>query len=172
MDGNQTQESLCVGFALGLLVRNTVTVATNTSVLVTAALARRLTLEHLAVLVDTVALALRDLVLTCFWLALGRSPGKVISADLDVVVCEFSELVVIHTKKFGLLGRSEVQARDLVNDKGDQSADAECPRDAGDNVGELDVEKLPVVVEPAAGNTNVYAVETDDVGCGEEGVEQ
>lgn len=80
-----------------------VAVSTDTSVLVAAVLAGCLALEHLAVLGDAVALTLRYAVLAVEGLTLCRGPGEVVATDLDVVVGEFAELVVVHTKEFGLL---------------------------------------------------------------------
>ena len=48
-------------------------------------------------------LALGYRVLAVDWLALGGCPGEVVTADLDVIVGEFTELVVVHTEELSLL---------------------------------------------------------------------
>ena len=96
-----------------------------------------LSLEHLGVLGDAVALALGDRVLAVEGLALGRGPGEVVAADLDVVVCELAELVVVHAEELGFLGRAQVQARDLVDDEGEQGAHGEGVGRYRDDVGDL-----------------------------------
>lgn len=63
-----------------------------------------------------------------------------------------------------------MEARDLVDDESDESADNEGVRSAGDDVGNLDVHLLPVVHDPATVN-RVDAVETDNVGGGKDAVE-
>jgi hypothetical protein len=74
-------------------------VATNTSVCIAGV---RLTwcfaLEHLAVLWDAVAFALRYRVLPINGLALSWSPCEIVTANLNVVVGELAKLVVIHTE--------------------------------------------------------------------------
>lgn len=62
--------------------------------------------------------------------------------------------------------RDEVDA--ISEDSGHDKGVAGC----GDDVGDLDVELLPVVFDPAGGAVvDVDAVEADDVGGAEEGVE-
>jgi len=133
---------------LRLLVRNAVAVTTNTSMLVPTA-ARRvgwlLALKHFAVLLDTVALALRDLELLAVWLALGRCPGEVVATHLNVVVGELAKLVVIHTEKLGLFRRAQVKTGNEVDGVGNESAHAEGPSGRGTDVGNLDVHLLPIV---------------------------
>ena len=79
-------------------------IAANAGVLVPTVLARCLTLEHLAVLRDAVALALRNAVLAVQRLAFGRCPGEVVTTDLEVIVRELSELVVVNTEEIRLFG--------------------------------------------------------------------
>lgn len=76
-----------------------VTVAADAGVgPILAVLARCLALEHLAVLGDTVAVALGNVVLGRDRVALSGSPRQVVTTDLNVVVCEFTELVIVHTE--------------------------------------------------------------------------
>lgn len=152
-------------------------VAADASVFVSGAaagvVAGGLALEHLRVSGDAVAVALRDLVVGTIGLVLCRRPGQVISAHLDVVVGELAELVVVHAEEFGLLAGAQVQARDLVDDEGNCRAHAERPGGRCGDVGDLHVQLLPVVLDPAAvDGAGVYAIQADDVGCGEDAVEE
>lgn len=147
-------------------------IATDTDVrAIVAALARSLALKHLAVLGDAVTVALRNVVLRGDGVALSGGPSEVVTTNLDVVVGKFAELVVVHAEEFGLFGCTEVQAGDLVDGEGDEGADDERVGGTGDDVGDLDVELLPVVHDPAAIG-RVHTVETDDVGSGENAVEE
>lgn len=149
-----------------------VAVATDADVCaVVAALAGCLTLEHLAVLRDAVAITLGNVVLRGDGIALSGCPCEVVTTDLDVVVGKFAQLVVVHAEKLSLFGGTEVETGDLVDNEGDDGADDERVCGAGDDIGELDVQLFPVVVNPAAVG-RVHAVETDDVGCGEDAVEE
>ncbi len=128
--------------------------------------------EHIAMLADPVSLVLRDVVSTIRRLGLGRCPGQVVPPDLNVIVCELAELIVIHAQQFGFLGCAEVETGDVVDAVGDQGGHDEGVGGAGDNVGDLDVQLLPVLVEPAADDdAGVDAVEADDVRCAKQGVE-
>ena len=82
---------------------DSMTITTNSGVLVATVFARSLSLKHLTVLGNTVALTLRDAVLTIQRLALRWCPGKIVAADLDIVVRELAELVVVHTEQLSLL---------------------------------------------------------------------
>jgi len=149
-------------------------VAANASVLPTtgtAKLAGLLALEHLAVLRNAMAVPLRDLVLGGGGLILGRGPGEVITADLNVIVGELAKLVVIHTEELSFLRCAKVQTRDEVDSVGEDSADGERVRDASNDVSELDVELLPVVFDPTTGvEASVDTVEADDVAGSEDAV--
>ena len=137
-----------------------------------AALTWWLALQHLAVLCDAVTVTLWNITATGN-VVLGWGPCKVITTDLNVVVCELAELVVIHTEEFRLFRSTELQAWNLVDGEGEQSGHDECVRGAGNDVGNLHVHLLPVVIGPATGEeTGVDAVETDDAGGGEEAVEE
>lgn len=151
---------------------NRVAVTGNTSVLVAAVLAWGLTLEHLAVLRDTVALALRNAVLAIHRLALCRCPGEVVTADLNVVVCEFAELVIVHTQKLSLFGGTQVQAGNLVDDEGEDGAYDEGVCGAGDDVGNLLVDGLRRAGDGATSQAVVDTVEADDVVCTEDAVDE
>lgn len=170
-------------FETGLLVVNAfrpgsdrVTVTADTSVgvvvdAIVAALAWGLALEHLAVLRNAVAVALRDVVLGGDRIALSGRPGKVVTTDLDVVVGEFTELVVVHTKELSLFRGTEVETGDLVDGESDDGADYEGVGGAGDDVCELNVQLLPVVHDPSTCD-GVYTVKADDVGRSEDAVEE
>lgn len=104
-------------------------------------------------------------------LLLRRSPGKVVTADLDVVVGELSVLVVIHAEKLSLGGSTEVKAGNEVDGLGDESRDDKGIAAAGKDVDNLLVELSPVAVEEATLNAHVDAIQADDVVGGEESVE-
>lgn len=151
---------------------NRVTVAANTSVgTIVAALAGCLALEHLAVLGDAVAVALRNVVLGRDRIALSGRPRQVVTTDLNVVVGEFTKLVVVHAEKLSFLGSAKVQTGNLVDGEGDERADDERVCSAGDDVGKLLVQLLPVVLDPATLD-RVDAVETDNILGGENTVEE
>jgi len=64
-----------------------------------------------------------------------------------------------------------MQAGDLVDDEGDEGGYAERPGKAGNNIGELNVELLPVVLDPAdRWESGVDTVKRVDVGRAEYGV--
>jgi hypothetical protein len=149
-----------------------VTVTTDASVLVAAVLAGCLALEHLAVLGNAVALPLRNAVLAVERLALGGCPGKVVTADLNVVVGELAELVIVHTQKLSLLRRTEVHTGDLVDDEREDSADGEGVCGAGNDVGDLLVDSRRSTGDGTSGETVIDAVEADDVVRAENAVEE
>jgi hypothetical protein len=103
-------------------------------------------------------------------IALSGRPRQVVTTDLNVIVCEFTELVIIHTEELSFFGGAEVEARDLVDDESNEGTDDEGVGGAGDYVGDLDVHLLPVVHDPATFD-RVDTVETDNVGCGKDAVE-
>lgn len=150
-----------------------VAIASNACVSVVAALARCLALEHLAVLGNAVTLALGNRVLFGNGVVLSGGPGKVITTDLDVIVGELAELVVVHTEEFGFFRGAEMKTGDLVDAEGEERAHDECVGSAGHNVRDLNVHLLPVVVDPSSlGDTVVHSIETDNVGCSENAVEE
>jgi hypothetical protein len=100
-----------------------------------------------------------------------RVPGKEVTADLDVVVRELAMLVVIHTHELCLLGGTELEAGDEVDDLGDDSGHDKGVGGGGDNGGDLPAEDDVVAVQEAAGQASVDAVETDDATGGEECIE-
>ena len=112
------------------------------------------------------------------WLSINRfwvswSPGEEISSDLDVIVCEFTELIVVHTEEFGFLRGAKMETWDEIDEEGEESGDDKGVGDDGDDVRELDVHLFPVLVEEAACyDAGVDTVETDDVVGAEEGVEE
>ncbi len=90
---------------------------------------------------------------------------------LDVVVRELAMLVIIHTEKLSLLRGTELQAGNHVDGLGDDGRHNKGVGAAGHNVSDLDVEKLVVLVEEAAGDASVDTIQADDVIGSEEGVE-
>ena len=83
-----------------------------------------------------------------------------------------AHLGVVHAEHLVLDGGAEVQPGDAVEAGRDERGDDERVRGARDDVRELDVELLPVVVQPAAARARVDAVERDDRAVGEEAVEE
>jgi hypothetical protein len=163
----------CTGVLLVLAAhRNRVAITSNTRVLRSRVLAGCLALEHLAVLGDAVALALGNGVLAVEGLALCGCPGKVVAADLDVIVGELAELVVVHAEELCLLRGAQVQAGDLVDDEGEDGRDGERIGGNGDNVCDLLVDCLGATGQGACGQTVVDAVEADDVVGAEKAVEE
>lgn len=147
-------------------------------VVVAAAAVARL-LDHVGVFANAVAVFVRDVRVDAHLLRLLRRPGQVVAAHLDVVVRELAQLVVVHAEQFGLLARAQVQARDEVDNVGQDGAHDERVACAGEDVGQLDVE-LPVVADgPAAdsgardrvGHACVDTVQADHVVDAEERVE-
>lgn len=104
-------------------------------------------------------------------LLLSRGPGEVITADLDVVVGELSVLIVIHAEKLGLGRGTEVKTGNHIDSLSDDSRNDKGVSGAGDDVGDLDIELAPVVVEETTGDLHVDTIETDNVVGGEEAVE-
>ena len=158
--------NLCGGiFPFNLLVSLGVTITGNASVLVATVsmVAASLALEHLAVLRDAVTLTVGN-VAVVGRVSLSGSPGKVVTADLDVVVGELSKLVVIHTEKLGLLSGTELETGDLVDDERKDGAHDESVGGDGNDIDELDVELLPVVLDPATSEkTVVHTIKTNNV---------
>lgn len=118
------------------------------------------------------AIALRDGVLAIERLALSGCPGEVVTADLNVVVGEFTELVIIHTEELSLLRGAELQSGDFVDDKGEESADDEGVGGAGDDVGNLLVNGSSLTSDSTSSKSVVDTVEADDVVGTEKTVEE
>jgi hypothetical protein len=131
-----------------------------------------LALEHLAVLWDAVALAVRDRVLAVHGLALGGCPGEVVTANLNVVVGKLAELVVVHAEEFSFFRGAELEAGDLVDGEGEDGADDEGVGGYGDDVGDLLVDGGGGAGDGAACDTVVDTVETDNVVGAEDAVEE
>jgi len=148
------------------------TVTANTGVLVAAVLAGCLALEHLAVLGNAVALALGNAVLAVERLALGGCPRKVVTADLNVIIGEFAELIIIHTQELSLLRSTEMHTGDLVDNERENGADDEGVCGASDDVGDLLVDGRRGTGDGTSGKTVVDAVEADDVVRAEDTVEE
>jgi hypothetical protein len=153
--------------------RHGMTIAGNSGVLVSrVVVAWCLALEHLAVLWDAVALALRNRVLAIDGLALGWGPSKVVTADLDVVVGKLAKLVVIHTEELSLLRSTKLQTWDLVDDEGEDSADGEGVDGDGNNVRNLLVDSRGSTRNRTTLNPVVDTVESNDVVGSEDAVEE
>ena len=134
---------------------------------------RAMPIDHLAVLRNAVAILRVDAALGPRRLVLRRSPSQVISSNFNIIVSKLAELIIIHAEQFSFFGSSEVQAWDEVDDECEGGGHDECIGCSGNDVCDLDVQLLVVVVQPAAIDyACVDAVETDDVVCSEEGVEE
>lgn len=135
-------------------------------------LAGSLALEHLTVLWDTVAVALRNGVLSIDGLALSWSPCEVVTANLNVIVGKLAQLVVIHTEELSFLGRTEMETRDLVDDEGEDGANCEGVRSSGNDVGDLLVDGRRSTGNGTSCDAVVDTIETDNVVGGEKTVEE
>lgn len=156
-----------------LLGQDGMSIPSDAGVLLPAAAlpAGRLPHQHISMLPHAVPLVHGHVRLPAHGLGLGRRPREVIPPNLDVVVGELAELVVVHAEQLGLFGGAEVQPGDVVDGEGEDERHGEGPARGGDDVGELDVELAPVVVDPAAlDDARVDPVQADDVGRAEEGV--
>ena len=103
---------------------------------------------------------------------LRRRPGEVIATDLNVIIRKLAQLIVIHAQQLRRLISAQFQAGHEVDGVGEDGGHEEGVGAAGEDVGDLDVELAVVVDEPAAGHdAGVDAVEADDGGGCEEGVE-
>lgn len=102
----------------------------------------------------------------------GGAPGEEVTADLDVVVGEFTVLVVVHAEELGLLGGAELETGDEVDDLGDDGGHDKGVGGGGDDGGDLPADGLVVVVHETTSGTSVDTVEADDGAGGEEGVEE
>jgi hypothetical protein len=152
---------------------NSMAVSRDARVLVPrVVIARRLALEHLAVLRDTVALALGHGVLAVHGLTLCRGPREVVATHLNVVVCKLAELVVVHAEKLSLFGGTQLEAGDLVDDEGEDGADSEGVDGDGDDVGDLLVDGRGGAGDGASCDSVVDAVEANDVVGGKDAVEE
>ena len=161
-------------FVLSFLVRDTMSVSLSDWTVAVAALARLLALEHLAVANNAVALAPGDVVAILGLLASCGCPGEVVSANLHVVVSEFAELVIIHTEKLSFLGCAEVKTGDEVDSVRNQGAHDESVGCAGNDVGDLLVDRGEVASkETTTGASDLRtATKTDNIIGTEEGVEK
>ena len=66
-----------------------------------------------------------------------------------------------------------MKAGDHVDELGDDSGHDKGVGAAGDDEGDLNVQLLPGVVQPAThGGARVDAIQSDDIACSEEGVEK
>jgi len=76
--------------------------------------------QHGAVCLDAVAVSVWDFVAVGELCCLLGSPGEVVSANFDVVVGEFSELIIVHAKQLGFLRGSQLEAGGNVDQVGDK----------------------------------------------------
>lgn len=102
---------------------------------------------------------------------LGGCPREVVTANLNIVVRKFAKLVVVHTHELGLLGGTELQPGDSVDGEGKDEGDDEGVCGHGKDVGDLNIELLPVLVDETAGDASVDPVKTNNVVGSEETVE-
>ena len=158
--------------ALPLLVRDRMTITSDAGVLGTAALAGRFALEHLAVLGDAVTLAVGNGGFGAGSLVLSGSPGEVVTADLDVIVGEFTELVVVHTEELSLLRCAKLEAGNLVDNESEDGGDDEGVGGDGDDVSNLLVDCGSLTGDGTSGKSVVDTVKTDDVVGTEDAVEE
>ena len=121
---------------------------------------------------NAVAVALGYGVFTVEGLALGGCPGKVVTADLDVVVCEFAKLVIVHSKKFSLLRCAQLETGNLVDGEGEEGADSKGVGSAGADVSNLLVDCGTLASDRTSRKSIVDTVETDDVVGAENTVEK
>jgi hypothetical protein len=133
---------------------------------------RCLALKHLAVLGNTVTLSLGYGVLAIDRLALGGCPCKVVTADLNVIVGEFTELVVVHAEELSFLRCAKLKAGDLVNNEGEDGADGEGVGGDGDDVSDLLVNCGSLAGDGTSSKSVVDTIETDDVVGTEDSVEE
>lgn len=118
---------------------------------------------------DTVG-GLEDITILSGLLAVG-APRQEVTADLDVVVRELAVLVIVHTEELSLLGGTELQAGDQIDELGDDGGHDESVGGAGDDGSDLPSEENVVAVEETTGEAGVDAVEANNLAGGEEGVE-
>ena len=121
---------------------------------------------------DAVAVALGYGVFTVDGLTLGGCPGKVVTADLDVVVCEFAKLVIVHSKKLSLLRCAQLKTGNLVNGESEEGADSEGVGSAGDDVSNLLVDCGTLASDSTGRKSVVDTVKTDDVVGAEDTIEK
>jgi hypothetical protein len=135
----------------------------NTRVLVArTALRWLLSFQHLAVLRNTVAVTLGNVCVGAV-VVTGWCPGQVVAADLNIIVRKFTKLIVVHPEKLSFLGRAQMQAWDLVNNEGQDGADDKSVGGDGNNISKLDVQLLPVVLDPSAREkSSIDTIEADD----------
>lgn len=135
------------------------------------AIAIDIPVQHVRMLINPMSLVLRDVLLFTGSVAAGRSPGQIIPTDFNIVVGKFAQLVVVHAEQFGFFRGPQVETRDEVDDVGDDVGHDKGPAGGGADVGDLHVERPPLVIDPSAFDyAGVDAVETDDVRSAEEGI--
>lgn len=138
-------------------------------------------LQHITMFIDSMSLCVTHLMTGFFTvsrLTLGWRPGEIISPDFNVIVCEFAELIVVHSQKLRLVGCAEMKTGDEVDNVGQQRRDDERISNASNDVGELNVELFVVVDDPTTSSrtgdgiayTGIDAIKTEDCIVTEEGV--
>lgn len=155
------------------------TIAANTGMLctsgmfllmITAGLATSgfLTLKHLAVFGDAMAITHGNVMLRRMRFMGCGCPGEVVATDLHVIVCELAQLVIVHAEKLGFFGSSELEAWNLIDDESEDGGDDEGVSGGSADVAELDIELLPIVLDPTTSvETSVHTIETNNVACTE-----
>jgi len=131
---------------------------------------RPVSINHLTVRRDTMTISSSDRRIRVVML-LCRCPSQIIPPNLNIIVGKLAELIVVHAQELGLLARAKLESGDLIDDEADEGGDDKSVRGAGNDVGELDVELLPLLVDEAAHVIRVHAVEADDVVGAEQGIE-
>lgn len=81
-------------------------------------------------------------------------------------------LVLISSNDLCTLGGTQVETGDVAECFGKEGGDDKYPAARCDDRGKLDIELLPIVIEPASRNGGVDTVEGDDSALSEETVEQ
>lgn len=130
-------------------------------------------LEHVAVALNAVSIALGHFDFALVHVAVGGRPCEVITTHLDVVVCKLAELIVIHAQQLGLVRAAQFETWNEVDGVGDDGADHKRPCRHHGNVCDLLSELDPIAVNPTTSKgTRADTVEANDVGCGKDTVEE
>ena len=163
--------SILVSFLL--FETNTMPITSNGGVLLPALLAATLARfpahDHIFLFRDAMSFMLREIDLALSRVRTRRRPRQVVPPDLDVIVSEFSELVIVHAQEFSFFRRSQVESWDVVDAIRQDEAYGKGPPSRGKDVSELDVKIAVIVVDPAAGNDAcVDTVQSNNVGCAEQ----
>lgn len=120
-------------------------------------------MDHMAVLCDTVSVLGVDVAVGLLNIGCW-CPGKIISSDLNVIVGELSELIIVHSEEFGFFCCAELETWDGIDTVSDDCGHNKGVGCAGYNVGDLDVQLLPVAVDEATGDdAGIDSIQSDNV---------